>query len=83
MSEIIDEAVSVDLLSDHGKKSAYPWVINWREKRYRITKVGFHHTIRKGNVLHHIFSVTDGNTFFKLTFDTETLFWRLLEVDHE
>ena len=81
MAETIDEAVSVDLLSNHVTHRVLPWVLHWRGSQYRITKVGFHHTVRKGNVLHHIFSVTDGNMFFKLTFDTETLFWRLLEVD--
>jgi hypothetical protein len=81
MPEIIDEAVSVDLLFNHAKRRAYPWVISWRGSTYRITKVGFHHIEWDGRVLIHIFSVTDGTTFFKLRFDTETLFWRLLEVD--
>jgi len=79
--ETIDEAVSVDLLSNHIKKKAYPWVIHWRGARYMITKVGLHHTVREGRTLCHIYSVTDGNTFFKLKLDTETLRWRLLEVD--
>lgn len=81
MSEYIDEAVSVDLLSNHLKGTFYPWVVYWRGRRYTITKVGLHHTEREGRVLIHVFSVTDGTTFFKLRFDTETLRWRLVEVD--
>lgn len=81
MAETIDEFVSVDFLSNHKSGKAYPWIICWRENRYMITKVGFHHTLREGRTLCHIFSVTDGNTFFKLRFDTETLGWKLLEVD--
>lgn len=81
MAEVIDEAVSVDLLSNHTTKKAYPWVVHWRQNRYIISKVGLHHTVREGRTLCHIFSVTDGNTFFKLRFDTETLGWKLLEVD--
>jgi hypothetical protein len=81
MSEIIDEFVSVDLLSNHIKKTVYPWVVHWRGARHMITKVGMHHTVREGRVLCHIFSVSDGNTFFKLRLDTETLSWRLLEVE--
>jgi len=82
MPETIDESVSVDLLSNHLKGRAYPWVIHWRGSRYHITKVGFHHTIRDGRTLFHIFSVTDGTTFFNLRFNTETLGWKLLEVDN-
>lgn len=83
MAETINESVSVDLLSNHLKHSAYPWVIYWRGRRYTIRQVGMHHTIREGRVLHHIFSVTDGTTFFRLTFNTETLDWKLLEVDDQ
>lgn len=81
MPETIDESVSVDLLSNHIRRYAYPWVIHWRGARHMITKVGLHHTVREGRVLYHLFNVTDGNTFFKLRFDTEALSWRLLEVD--
>lgn len=81
MTEQIDEAVSVDLLSNHLKGCAYPWVIHWHGNRYLVTKVGLHHTVREGRTLFHIFSVTDGNTFFRLRFDTESLGWRLLEIE--
>ncbi len=77
----IDESVSVDLLSNHLKKVAYPWVLHWRGVRYMMIKIGLHHTIREGRVLVHIFSVTDGISQFKLRFDTETLGWKLLEID--
>lgn len=81
MSETIEESVSVDLLSNHLTGQAYPWMIHWRGVRYHITKVGFHHTIRDGRTLLHVFSVTDGTTFFNLRFNTDTLGWKLLEVD--
>ncbi len=81
MAETIDESVSVDLLSNHQRGRAYPWVIHWRGNRYMMTKIGLHHTLREGRILFHLFSVTDGNTYFKLQFNTETLSWRLLEID--
>ncbi|OGG02431.1 hypothetical protein A2Z33_05225 [Candidatus Gottesmanbacteria bacterium RBG_16_52_11] len=81
MSETINEAVSVDLLSNHIKRTATPWLLHWRGRKYRIAKVGLHHTYREGRVLIHIFSVTDGVTFFRLRFDTETLGWKLMEVE--
>jgi len=80
MSEMIDESVSVNLLSNHIKRSAAPSSLYWRGRRYTVSQMGMHHTIREGRVLYHLFSVTDGNTFFKLRFDSETLGWKLLEV---
>jgi hypothetical protein len=81
MAEVINESVSVDLLSNCLKGKSYPWVVHWRGRRYTITKIGLHYTTRIGSVLMHIFSVTDGTTFFKLKFDTETLGWKLLETE--
>lgn len=82
MSEVIDEKVSVNLLSNHIKGTASPTSLYWRGRRYTLSAIGLHHTLREGRTLVHIFSATDGTTFFKLKLDTETLAWRLLEVDH-
>lgn len=81
MPEPIDESVSVALLSNAQAHTVLPYSIQWRERSYKIQNVGLHHTVREGRVLLHMFSVTDGNTFFRLQFNTETLGWRLLEVD--
>lgn len=83
MAEAINESVSVNFLSNHLKGTAYPWVIFWRGRRYTITRVGLHHTLRDGRVLYHLYSVTDGMTFFHLRFDTETLSWKLLEISYD
>jgi hypothetical protein len=77
----INESVSVDLLSNALTGKVYPWVISWRGRRYTITKVGLHHRVRDGRDLIHIFSVTDGTTFFRLEFNTDTLGWKLIEID--
>ncbi len=83
MAETIDESVSVGLLSNHIKGSAAPSVLYWHGRRYTLRVVGLHHLDRTGRTLLHIFSMTDGMTFFKLQLDTETLQWKLLEVEHE
>ncbi len=82
MGEVIDESISVNLLFNHLKRSVAPTSLYWRGRRYTVTKVGLHHTTREGRTLLHIFSVTDGNTFFKLQLNTETLMWKLMEVDN-
>ena len=83
MAEPINESVSVNFLSNHLKGTAYPWVIFWRGRRYTITKIGLHHAVRDGRTLYHLYSATDGTTFFHLRFDTETLGWKLLEISYE
>lgn len=81
MAEIIDERVSVNLLSNHIKGSVCPTSFFWRGRRYIITKLSLHHTVHEGDTLMHIFSGTDGVSFFKLEMNTETLGWKLLEID--
>ncbi len=81
MAESIDESVSVNLLSNHMTHSASPSSLYWHGRRYTLTHIGLHHTVQEGRTLIHIFSATDGVTFFKLKFDTETLEWRLLEIE--
>lgn len=80
MAEFINESISVNFLSNHLKGTAYPWVIFWRGRRYTITKIGLHHAVRLGRTLYHLYSATDGVTFFHLRFDTEALSWKLLEI---
>lgn len=75
MGEIIDEQVSVNLLSSR------PTSLLWRGRRYAITQVGLHHTTHDGRTLLHIFSVSDGTTAFKLALNAEALSWKLLETD--
>jgi len=81
MPEFVNEKVSVALLTNKEKGTVCPAILYWRGRRYRIVKVGLHHTVREGRTLFHVFCVTDGATFFKLRFDTETLGWKLVEVE--
>jgi len=74
MAEDINEKISVNLFNTE------PTGFFWRGRSYNITQIGLHHTFREGRNLIHVFSATDGNTFFKLQLDTETLQWRLLHV---
>lgn len=83
MAEDINESVSVALWSNHSTNKILPYSLYWHGRRYQITTVGFHHMERSGRALYHIFSVTDGTTFFKLKLDTETLGWKLLEIESE
>lgn len=76
----IREDVSVITVFDHENGVVMPAKITWRARDYNIEKVGLHHTYRKGRTLIHVFSCTDGNTFFRLEHDTDNLRWMLMEV---
>jgi len=80
MGEIIDEEVSVDLAYDCKSKTASPWLVKWRGRTYKIDKIGLHHQVWDGKTLFHYFSVCAQETFFKLSFNTVNLHWRLDEI---
>ncbi len=82
MAESVNESISVALWSNHTTNKIMPYSIYWHGRRYQIKDVGLHHIVREGRTLFHMFSVTDGTTFFRLQFNTETLLWKLLEVDN-
>lgn len=81
MTQLISEAVSVQLIFDHIKNKVFPKRILWRGRFYGVTRVGLHHTFAKGKVLYHVFSVVCGELYLRLTLDTGSLHWSLEEVD--
>lgn len=83
MPEAINEPVSVALWSNHVSGKIMPYSLYWHGKRYQIRQMGFHHSFRQGRTLVHAFSVTDGVTFFRLEMNTETLDWKLTEVESQ
>lgn len=81
--EAVEESVSVYTFSNAQTKKSGPFALRWRGRKYKIIKVGTHHTVRRGRTLLHIYSVTDGSMYFKLAYDTDNLDWKLLEVASE
>ncbi len=80
MIEAINEKVSVVFIYNRDEKTAIPSLVRWQGEVRRIGKIGYHHKIREGRTVCHIFHVTDGNLAYKLKFDTDALTWTLLEV---
>ena len=80
MRETLQEKVTVNLVSNCRTGQVLPKHLGWRGRSYTINKTGLHHTYRSGRALIHVFSVTDGNTFFRLELNTDTLLWMLTEV---
>lgn len=83
MTHPINEPISVITVYNSDKQSVMPYKLSWHGRDYKITKLGYHHRIRVGRTLLHIFSVCTENTAFKLQLNTDTLHWLLEEVYEE
>lgn len=79
----IYERVSVNLISDGENKKVQPSFLKWHSKVYKLNKVNLHHTTHIGQVLFHIFSVSDGSHFFRLALNTMDLSWVLEEISDD
>lgn len=80
MDEVINEKVSVILVDDINKGSTIPAKLRWRGKTYVIDKCTNHYKTRQGRTIVHVFSVASDMMYFKLSLNTETLHWTLLET---
>lgn len=80
MNEIINEKISVITSFNKESRSVMPKKIRWQGRDYLIQSVSYHHIVREGKKLLHIFHVTDGASDFRLRLDTETLHWTLEEI---
>ena len=79
----MNETISVSLVYDGKTKKSIPRSIVWKNRIYRVTKLGLHHTYKDGDKLLHVFSVVAGSLFFRLVFDTSNLHWKLTEIQAE
>jgi hypothetical protein len=79
MRELINEEVSVVSYFSARKRLSLPHIVSWRNREYAVGKIGFHHTIRDGNTLHHIYELVDGeeHLWMRLNLDTSNLHWKL------
>lgn len=79
MREKINEEISVVMYYSARKRLAVPYLINWQNREYMVGKIGYRHTIRDGQTLHHIFELVDkeNTLWFRLNLDTGNLHWTL------
>jgi len=80
MHEQVNEKVDVITVFSSTKRVTKPHAVKWRGLTHVVTDIGYHHTVREGRTLKHIFSVSTNTLALRLTFDTETLGWTLNEV---
>jgi len=81
MLEKIQEKVEVILrfrLTPKPETQIYK--IRWRGKEYTINELAYHYKVWEGRTRMHKFAVSTGSLDFRLSYDTENLFWLLEEV---
>lgn len=54
--------------------------IKWKNREYKITKIGYHHKFFLGSTLIHVFHISNDSLAFRIVFNTNTLRWKLTEV---
>lgn len=74
MNQMINETVNVVLAN------STPLSMHWRNRDYKITKVGLRHDYLEGKTLVHVFSVLSNDLFLKLKLNTKNLTWNLMET---
>lgn len=62
------------------KGTVRPYKMQWNKDDIIFTEVTYHHLIKQGIQLIHVFHVTDGTMDYRLHLDTQTLHWKLMEV---
>jgi len=77
----IDEPVSVVAAFYGGK--IMPVRFRWKGRLIPVRQVTYQWTQRDGLRVTHFFSVTDGKTLYNLSYETDTLYWRLQAVETE
>ena len=80
MLEKINEKIAVITIYQPQSGRVTPYKIRWNGRDYRITKTGYHHTVRSGRTVYHIFHVSTDTLAFRLRHDPDTLHWILEEV---
>ena len=82
MREVINQEVSVVSYFSARKRLSLPHIVSWQGREYGVGKIGFHHTIRHGDTLHHIFELVDREEtlWMRLNLDTSNLHWTLEAV---
>ena len=80
MNQKINEKIDVITIYKKLGGQVSPYKIRWNSRDYLITKVGYHHKVREGRTVFHIFHVCAGTLNFRLKHDPDTLYWILEEV---
>lgn len=75
----INEPVSVVTIHTP-QKGLTPYGLTWRQRPYRITKIGLHHKKLRGSTIHHIYTCATNTLALTLDYNTDSLQWTLKDI---
>lgn len=78
MHEVLNEPISI-LVNFNGEK-VMPLIFKWRHKKYKVEKLNLVHKKKDGEHTIYYFNVTDKTNYFKLSFSTKDLTWKIEEL---
>lgn len=81
MHEITNEPISIIVHFDQNK--VLPLYFKWRNRRYKIDRLNLVHKKRDGKDTIYYFNVTDKTNYFKLSFSTKDLGWKMEELYYD
>lgn len=58
-----------------------PYLFFWRQRQIKVDQVNLIHTSKIGNNLFYHFSISSGNNFYQLRFDSTRLKWFVEKVE--
>jgi hypothetical protein len=80
MLHTLNEPISITTTYNSKTNKVYPANILWKNRLYKVTKIGLHHAYRTGDILFHVFTVSTDDLSFKLKLNTTNLFWTLEQI---
>ena len=80
MSNVTKLNDRVDVIAVFTSKRNYPFSFSWGGRKYVVEKVNLVYSRQSGNGLIISYSVTAQSNFFKLSFYTKEMEWRLEEM---
>jgi hypothetical protein len=75
----INEPINVWVLFSNGKPN--PFAFSWKNRTIKVTSVNLVHTSKDGSSLYYHYSISSGENFYRLKFDTKNLKWHLEAVE--
>jgi len=81
MHEVINEPI--DILVSFGSGKVLPLFFRWRKRKYAVEKMNLVHTKKDGRETIYYFNVSNKTNYFKLSFSTKTLGWKIDELFYE
>lgn len=80
MHEVVNEKVAVVTVYDRNSGLTMPVKMKWQGRVYPLEKLGYHHKVKDGRTLVHVYSVSNKDLAFRLELNTDNLIWTLKEI---